>query len=73
MNCEQHKVERYRTNRYFYGTDGIDYICCHTLDGAADDLDGWDIWKFTYSGGDLSRSEGPLSGTVDGRADLDWI
>jgi hypothetical protein len=32
----------------------------------------WYIWKYTYTGGNLTRMEGPLTGTWDGRAALSW-
>ena len=32
----------------------------------------WEIWKFTWSSGNLERLEGPLVGSWDGRAFLGW-
>ena len=32
----------------------------------------FNIWKLSYTDGELSYVEGPLRGTWDGRADLDW-
>ena len=32
----------------------------------------WVIWKYTYVTGALTKIEGPLVGTWDGRGALDW-
>ena len=32
----------------------------------------WFIWKFSYSGGNMVRQEGPLEGSWDNRAGLGW-
>ena len=49
------------------------YICGHKTHKAATSADGWQIIKLTYDGdGNPTRWQGPLTGTADGRADLDW-
>ena len=41
-----------------------------THDSAITNAD-WEVWKYTYSGTNCVRIEGPLRGTWDGRAALD--
>ena len=58
---------------YYYGTDGIEYICRHIEKGTASSAGGWYIWKYIYSSGNLEDVQGPLRGTADGRAALGWV
>jgi hypothetical protein len=48
------------------------YKGVHELHDVADtDLE-WEIWKYTYSGTNCVRIEGPLRGSWNGRAALAW-
>ena len=58
--------------RFDYGTGDLDYRGCNITHKAATDEETWSIWKYTYSSGNLTRIEGPLSGSWDNRASLDW-
>ena len=55
-----------------YSSGVLSYRGCHFLHNPGTDDDMWSIWKYTYSDGDLTRIEGPLSGAWDSRAALDW-
>jgi hypothetical protein len=48
------------------------YKGVHALHDAADTATNWEIWKFTWSGADPARVEGPLEGSWTGRAALSW-
>ena len=49
------------------------YLGVHETFGAADDADGWRVWKMTYDGNDnMTLKEGFVNGTWDGRAGYDW-
>jgi len=51
----------------------VEYMCYHMNHNPGTDETHWHIWKFTYSvSGGVSRIEGDLVGSVDGRAGLDW-
>jgi len=50
----------------------LDYKGLNTDHDAATDAATWYIWKFTWSGSNPTRIEGPLVGTWDGRAALGW-
>jgi len=32
----------------------------------------WEVWKYTWGSDGISRTEGPLQGSVDGQAALGW-
>jgi len=58
---------------FFYdGSDNLLYVCRHPVHKAATSRTDWYIWKYTFSTDLISRIEGPLRGSVDGRAALDW-
>jgi hypothetical protein len=50
----------------------LDYRGVHFEHKAATSSTDWEIWKYTWSSGDLVRIEGPLKGSWDDRAVLDW-
>ena len=59
--------------RFDYGTGDLDYRGCNITHKAATDEETWEIWKFTYDvSNNVTRIEGPLSGSWDNRASLDW-
>ena len=55
----------------YSGSDMV-YRGTHITHKAATSLAGWVVYKYTYVTGDLTKIEGPLVGTWDGRAALDW-
>ena len=59
--------------KFYYGSDGVDYICRHMDPDAATSDDGWYVWKFIYVSTNLDDIQGPLRGTADGRAALGWV
>ena len=56
-----------------YTSNLPDYVGCHYIKGAADGDTKWEIWKFSWTGVDCTRIEGPLTGSWTGRAALDWV
>ena len=48
------------------------YKGCHEFHDVAITDTNWEIWKYTYSGNNRVRTEGPLRGSWDGRAALAW-
>lgn len=62
----------WKDQRLEYSSGNIIYRGVHRLhDADAGDAE-WAIWKFTYDGTDITRIEGPLTGTWTGRASLAW-
>lgn len=58
---------------YYDASNQLIYKCCHEIHKAATTDEGWEIWKYTWdASGNCTRIEGPLKGTVDGRATLAW-
>jgi hypothetical protein len=55
----------------FVGKELI-YRGTHYNHNTATSDDEWEIWKYTWDGGDPVRIEGPLRGAWDDRATLDW-
>ena len=62
----------WRDQRFEYSSSNIVYKGVHELHNAATTDTGWQVWKYTWTGDDLTRVEGPLSGAWDSRASLDW-
>ena len=59
--------------RSTYSGTNMTYKACNMRKGAATADTDWLIWKFTYDGSNnLTREQGPLIGSVDGQASLDW-
>ena len=48
------------------------YVGRHYRSGRPDGDENWAVWKFTYSGVDVTRLEGPIVGTWTDRATLGW-
>ncbi len=55
----------------FTGNNPI-YVGKNTTHDAATSAIDWYIWKYTWSGNNPTRKEGPLVGSWDGRAALGW-
>jgi hypothetical protein len=54
-------------------TDGkLKYKSIHGTHKAATSDTGWLNWKYSWTGTDLTRIEGPLEGSVDGIDGLAW-
>ena len=65
----------WREKRYDYDVSNQKiFTGVHPVHKAAGSDAGWSIWKHTWSAtpGNKVRTQGPLSGTWDGRAALDW-
>lgn len=52
--------------------DTPSYIGYHREANAATSVSGWEVFKLTWSGDDLTDIQGPLIGTYDDRASLGW-
>ena len=48
------------------------YRGVHEMHNIAVTDENWEVWKYTYTGSNVVRIEGPLRGTWDGRATLAW-
>lgn len=57
---------------YYDISDNLIYKCCHEMHKADDGDLGWEIWKYTWTGSNCDRIEGPLKGSVTNRATLEW-
>jgi hypothetical protein len=58
--------------RFEYSSEKIIYIGRNVVHKAATAAIDWHIWKFSYTGDDVTMIEGPLRGDWDSRATLDW-
>lgn len=58
--------------RMEYSGENIIYKGIHATHDAVTSNTSWLVWKFTWSGGNLIRIEGPLEGSWDNRASLGW-
>ena len=58
--------------RFEYVSGNLTYKGIHATHKAATSDTAWLIWKYSWSGGNLVRIEGPLEGSWDGRAALAW-
>lgn len=64
--------DRFGRVRYTWDTALI-YVAFHPDHKAADTDSGWQIFKLTYDvTNNITGIQGPLNGTVDGQAGLDW-
>lgn len=63
----------WKDQRFDYTSGDLDYKGLSQIHKAATDIgDLWWIWKYTWSGANLVRIEGPLNGVWDSRAALGW-
>ena len=58
--------------RMTYSSGDLQYKGIHATHKAATSDTSWLIWKYTWTASDLTRIEGPLEGSWDNRASLDW-
>ena len=62
--------------RMEYSAGNLTYKGVHSTHDALTSVTSWWVWKFTWSAaypdGNLTRIEGPLEGSWDGRAALGW-
>ena len=56
----------------YAGGSNLIYRGVHEMHDMSTANEDWEIWKYTYSGSDIIRIEGPLRGSWDGRAALVW-
>ena len=61
-----------RVVRLDYSGSDMIYRGINTTHKAATSATNWVIWKYTYVSSILTKIEGPLVGTWDGRPALDW-
>lgn len=62
----------WKDQRFDWTSGNLDYKAFNATHKAATSDATWYIWKYTYSAGNLTRTEGPLEGSYDGRAALAW-
>jgi hypothetical protein len=58
--------------RFDWTSGDLDYRGVHEKHNAATTDTGWIIWKYSYTGDNVVRIEGPLEGAWDSRTGLDW-
>ena len=54
------------------GSGNLIYMGFHYNPKAPTSDDKWEVWKFTYTGTNITTIEGPITGIWDNRATLDW-
>jgi hypothetical protein len=65
--------ESWKDQLFDYNIGGeLIYKGANTVHDADIEATTWAVWKFTYVGGDVTRIEGPLIGSWDGRTALAW-
>ena len=63
---------KWKATRLDYTSGDLDYKGLHENNKANTDDGNWRIWKYTWSGDNPVLIEGPLSGSWDNRASLEW-
>lgn len=64
----------WKQQRFAYdGSGNIEYKGCHAVTGVGTADAHWTVWKYTWTGSNLTLIEGPLKGSWDNRATLDWV
>jgi hypothetical protein len=63
---------KWKDQRYDYTSGNLDYKGVNETHKAATDSSTWEISKYTWTGSNITRIEGPLTGSWDGRAALAW-
>ena len=53
-------------------SSNLSYIGVHEMHNMPDSDENFEIWKYTWTSGNLARIEGPLRGSWTDRATLDW-
>ena len=62
----------YLSKRLAYSGGDLAYVGFNTIINASTTATDWQIYKYTWSSGDLTYMQGPLIGSWDGRAALGW-
>lgn len=62
----------WKTKQYEYTSNLLDYKGLNRSHKAATTAATWYVWKYTWTGTDLTLCEGPVVGVWDDRASLDW-
>jgi hypothetical protein len=62
----------WRQKKFDYTGSDLIYLGCNATSGEGTDVGTWVVWKFSYTGTDVTTIEGPLTGAWDDRATLDW-
>jgi hypothetical protein len=62
----------WREERFEYSGGLKVFVGKHHIRNAPTDDDRWEIWKKNYDGDVVTRIEGPLQGSWDGRNSLTW-
>ena len=57
----------------YVGGVNIIYQGTHYIHKASADDPNWAVWKYTYSGNNITQIEGPLTGSWTNRATLGWL
>jgi hypothetical protein len=55
-----------------WSSGNLIYYGVHEMHNMPDSDENFEIWKYTWTSGDLTRMEGPLRGSWTGRATLGW-
>jgi len=53
-------------------TDNLIYMGCNQKIYSATSDNTWAIWKFSYTGTNMTGIQGPITGIWDNRVTLDW-
>ena len=62
----------WKDRRYEYSGESLIYKGLNVVHKAETTAETWYIWKYTWSGDNMTRCEGPLTGQWDNRASLAW-
>ena len=63
----------WKDRRFYYdGSGNLIYKAFNTRHKAATSRDDWYVWKYTWTDGNIARTEGPLIGVCDDRASMAW-
>jgi len=73
IGSTQGDIDAYwKDQRFDYTSGNLDYKGLHTVHKTAEGTATWEIWKYTWVSGNITRIEGPLTGSWTGRAALAW-
>jgi len=62
----------WKDSRYDSTSGNLDYKGLNRIANSSGSESNWQIWKFTWSSGNLIRKQGPIEGKWDDRASLGW-
>lgn len=69
---ERTRKPKWRDKKFDYTSGELDYKGFSLTPNASTSEAIWWIWKYTYTGTNIIREQGPEYGSWDGRAALDW-